>query len=806
MRRRGSFGLPTMTTLRRAGVVGLLVMTAFGVGATPAVAQFGGLGATARRLAEEARKRAEEQQRKQQQAQQPAPATAPAPVATGAPAPAADTAAAASTPAAAAAGAASDQQSPGPAAPLNNCTDEFGKPCITVISQDGYDEIDWNGPDIVSRSPLDFPCFSARVEMERFKRATAGIASSVPARSLTYPQALTAVQGLFSSGNASKALAEFRMAAKGPAGPEVLERTGILAALQGDLPYTLAALLTRHEASSNDPTALFNLASALTYAGMPNEAIAMLDKIASTGAKPDVAFAIQPQAALDYLRGYDLLLTGKLGDSQSLLSRAFTADPTLTDASYALAIAEQAQGSDPRKHMLQGRIRSYSGPWIYCGDKYALDPLVHADDDKVGPPADQLFNLSKGTPGVLPQLRHPLNGEQLLSMMEKVGVESQKLMQEAISYSQRADAILENQLAPRLRSNPSLQDLTDQALYEMLDEGQASLKPLQRMRLAREARDNEMQDAIERDVQQQKDKYMRLAQMVDSDDRRDLARDMVATSLSRRRVSINAWDTALRQQYRAWHKYATGLAGYMTDETWRQYADLRIKAWGATQWVTLYSGLIGGYARAVPVAHELYAPPPPLPEPPGPPDQSLWRCEPQMERGLSRSFTSPSKLGAPDVKMSASMDCDKAALRVDSDLASSKLSDAFRVPYERQLNDSLTMQRQAAIPGAGLVPQPSGSVGVFGEVSVARRTGDVTVYAGPKAEISGIGEVRDGAYATRDSDGIKEFGIRVDPPKQPGADSGLKQFDGDGMKFTIWSAPPRPPRFNRAGMPIWSNK
>jgi OmpA-OmpF porin, OOP family len=99
MRRPGSFRLPTLTTLRRAGVVGFVVMTTFGVGVSPALAQFGGLGAAARRTAEEARKRAEEQKRKEQEAQQPAPTPAPAPAATPAPAPATPAAPAADTPA-----------------------------------------------------------------------------------------------------------------------------------------------------------------------------------------------------------------------------------------------------------------------------------------------------------------------------------------------------------------------------------------------------------------------------------------------------------------------------------------------------------------------------------------------------------------------------------------------------------------------------------------------------------------------------------------------------------------------------------
>lgn len=97
MRRLGSFSLPAI--LRRMGVIALLMMTTSGVGVSPALAQFGGIGAAARRAAEEAKKRAEEQKKKEQEAQQPAPTPAQPAAAPAAQPPAGQPAAAPSAPA-----------------------------------------------------------------------------------------------------------------------------------------------------------------------------------------------------------------------------------------------------------------------------------------------------------------------------------------------------------------------------------------------------------------------------------------------------------------------------------------------------------------------------------------------------------------------------------------------------------------------------------------------------------------------------------------------------------------------------------
>jgi hypothetical protein len=127
--------------------------------------------------------------------------------------------------------------------------------------------------------------------------------------------------------------------------------------------------------------------------------------------------------------------------------------------------------------------------------------------------------------------------------------------------------------------------------------------------------------------------------------------------------------------------------------------------------------------------------------------------------------------------------------------------------------DKFSLEGEGKLAEVDLGPMKAG-VGGFIEGSVNRTNGDVTVYGGPKA--SGefgpfSGSFKDGAAITVDSNGNpKEIALQVDASASAGAGGikgSLKRFSGEGTKFTIWSAPPRPPKFDRGtGLTIWGNR
>jgi hypothetical protein len=674
------------------------------------------------------------------------------------------------------------EEEPAPAFEERECRDEVtGALCLTIGIVPG-DEIDWDGPDYVRRSFLDFSCFDVEGALANFSLHTAGIASRVPAANLSYDQAIANVRAIFESGEGSGVLTRAR-ADMAKLRPDELAARG---AVSNDMTYGLAALFAGHEAKEDDPSLLFSLAGALTQRGMPNEALAMLDKIRTAGSMPEVGFAASPAAALDYLRGYAQLMTGQLQQSRSLLAGAFAADPTLTDASYALAVADAAIGNDPRKPMLEGYFPAYSGELMYCGDKYDLNPTIDREEEEVAPPADKLLDLSKGTFGVLPQLRHPTNGQQLLADMEEMAGTAFGLLQQQIALNTRASALYARALAPRFRNGQqSPQDETDRAIVDMLDESKASLKPLQRMRRVREQRGQDVVDTIDRDLRSQRDKLWRYSQIADVVERRaealGLARDIVLTGMTRRRTSINGYDMAAREHFRNWHRYATGLVGYITDDSWREYAELKIQEAQIVAWHSLYVTVVSGYGQGLPNGREIY---PPDPGPPliQPTPQPPWRCsEAQQNNSVEVEVLRLPGFG-PSYGLSASMNCDKQSLEADAIIAG--------------INGPMSM-------GA--------TFGGFIEAS-RTRAGDYSLFAGPKASVdAGVFKagVKDGLAATWDSEGIKEIAFKVEASVDlggGGAKRTLSSFDGDSAKFTIWAAPPRPPKFDsRTGLMNWRN-
>jgi tetratricopeptide (TPR) repeat protein len=672
---------------------------------------------------------------------------------------------------------------------------------------DGYTDIDWDGPggagggrggggggnDEIPISPLAFEPVAADGLIKLFRRATQGLAASVPSQPRKYEDAIESIEiAIEKRGPNAAAVAELEKTAATPDGLTTLGHVAAAAALARHLNYALAATYAQHRASPKDATVLYNMASLLVQRKMPNEAIALLDRLATTGQQPETPFGYQPDASIDYLRGYALLMIGELQKSAVLLEGAFARDKTLTDASYALAVAQEALGQDPRKALLQGMLRAYHGPLMYCGDKYDEDPVETEEDQNIAPPADKIFDLSKGTDGVLPTLKHPGSGPELLAMVQELADDKGKALQdEVVKHSQKADDLY-TALSARLRNDaPDPKDLTDQALVDMLDEANACLKPLQKMFEQKNRALDELGDNIQATTNAMVADYQaRLT--ATGEDANTIMRGMITKALSSRRGPINQWETAVRVHFKSWHKYATGLAGHLTDPEWREYADEKIKAVEAGEWNALYVGVIANYTVGVGPSPELYAPDNVTAGPTQVPPQPLWRCD-ESHRKASVEIKAISVKGdewprapkgaIPDLGVTFKANCDKIAVEVDG---------------------------KYGIDG-GIV---KAGVGGFVEGSI-NRAGDITLYGGPKfgveagigAQSAASGSLKGGVYFAFDQEwGLKEVGTKIDSSNSGvsgSAKASIKVFE---KNFAIWTAPPRPPKFDpESGLKIWKN-
>jgi hypothetical protein len=323
-----------------------------------------------------------------------------------------------------------------------------------------------------------------------------------------------------------------------------------------------------------------------------------------------------------------------------------------------------------------------------------------------------------------------------------------------------------------------------------MHEANACLKPLQRMRIERDLLSEELGERLQPVAESLAPDLLRIGELeaTDRPAALALARSLVDRGIALKRGPIAASEAAIRRHYRAWHKYATGLAGHITDPEWREYAEARIAGHEAVTWMTIYVGTISTYAAYLPVGRELYEPVP-GPQRPDLTPPPLWRCSDARQKGSIEATILEIKADEfpggglrPDFSVNVDINCDSIAIEADGIVT-------------------------LGTPSVDGVISPFG-VGLGGFVEASRdRGGDLTLLAGSKATAEAgavAGDVRSGLFLTFDDNGrrLKAVGGKTDSSQQAG---GLT-LQPHEMDFMIWEAPPRQEKFNPTwGLNVWQN-
>ena len=620
--------------------------------------------------------------------------------------------------------------------------------------------------------------FPVDILLDEFRAATSHLPGSVKRQDLTYQQALFNINGLI-PGPGLEMIEQLKAESMSVLGSSHLENYSVAAGMPGRVDTMLAITLARHQATPQDPTILFNLAGLLTQRGLVNEAVAMLERLRAGKRTPPMAFGFSPDAGLDYMLGYTALLRGDLQVAQSLLQRSFNTDRSIADASYALAVAQEALGGDPRKAFIEGFLVAYGGrPFMYCGPEvFEKDPLTTEEDQNVGPPTDELLDLSKGADGVLPALAHPANNDRLAEMMIEVDTKRKVIEDEFKAHVKRANDLHEKLLARLTGPNAKPTDLTDEELMDRMDEANACLKPLHRMKEQFDTVTEELNQTVQRSAALTQPQILKLAEIKLRPPMIAAARQLTDDGIAYRQGAIRRWDNAARLRFKSWHKYATGLAALMTDPEWQEYAKETIQAHSKADWLRLYVGVVSYYGQYLPVVTEdatdsgqllpaLNAP-------------QMSPCNPTTQKGsvevdLVKVPIRALPITRPEIGISVEVSCDKIAVEMDGTVG---------IGYDG-------IARIAA--------------GGFAEAS-QNRGGDITIFGGPKLTGSvgpTTGTIKDGVYVTFDSEGIKEVGTKLESAQRVGA-AKLQTFD---KGFVVWAAPPRPPRIDaKTGLALWGS-
>jgi hypothetical protein len=644
---------------------------------------------------------------------------------------------------------------------------------------DGYGDIDWNGPDEVIRSPLIFQPFDVPSALEVFRSVTNGLAGSVTPQPMTYDDAIAHTQALFSAPDAARTLDELRRAAGSVGGAAMVAEYGVAAGMTGKIETLLATELALMQAQPGNPIHAFNVSALLAQRGMPNEAKAILDRLGASHPTPQLAFGLSPGTAMNLGKGYVDLVLGELNNAQSLLSRAFNADRSIAEASLALAVTQDAMGANPRKAFLEGFLLAYGGgPFMYCGEHYEDDPLNTEEEENVGPPTDEIFDLSRGVDGVLPRIPHPVNGPQLLTMAEGLGGVQAQLQAEVLAHDKKATDIHTRLMVRLASSTPKSTDMADQALTDMINGSDICLTPLQKMRKQLETASEAADEMLDQENEQLRPRFAEMAQL--GDDRQKvapLARQIVRTAMAARLAPISHWEQAIRIHHKSWHKYVTGLAAQISDPEWREYADESIRGHKAVAALELHVGIVAKYMVYLPISREIYAPEP-VPGDQPIADTQMTLCTPQAQKGSVEVQVLDIPLGTapvhPKIGVSVEASCDKLGIEMDAQVG-------------------------VGLPGLTFV-----GAGPFLEAS--GKTGELTVIGGVKASGGVVGasaSAKKGVFMTMDRKGLTSLGIRTDATQRVGGGVGLK-LQTYGSDILIIPAPKRPSRLDPAhALAMW---
>ncbi|WP_157465322.1 tetratricopeptide repeat protein [Deinococcus apachensis] len=215
----------------------------------------------------------------------------------------------------------------------------------------------------------------------------------------------------------------------GAAGKKAVGSTSsdVAAALAAESPRAaLALLLAGQRAKPKDPMTLVNLAGVLTLAGLPREAIAVLDRAAELGGKLPSPGGVPGQAIALTNRGHAFLGLGRWSEAQAPLKQALALAPDLSEARMNLSKALLCSGDvTAATRELRTALRRTVAPersdLIITEDTPGThgDALKPREQASTRRSARTLFDLSRGATFDLPQLKLPRNRQEAVVLNRK---------------------------------------------------------------------------------------------------------------------------------------------------------------------------------------------------------------------------------------------------------------------------------------------------------------------------------------------------------------------------------------------------
>ncbi|HEY7739557.1 MAG TPA: hypothetical protein VIB01_02975 [Steroidobacteraceae bacterium] len=612
-------------------------------------------------------------------------------------------------------------------------------------------DFDWDGPGRADFGIYDHNCLRYEDEFRSFVGAGAPFIGSVQPAATDWPSALARVRAMLDDPQARKAYEAAGQFAS-PQLPDHYTAGAVASLLNGDPVAALAQLYAGVEKSPDNPDLLFNFAGTLAQAGFANESLAVIARLESRGAVLEMAAGANPDAAVSYLKGFNEMLLGRLGEAATHFGNAKQLDPFLNEAGQALALVQAHQGSGS-----QAKITYRDSLWrfkpkmlVYCGASARGE-----ETDEVRPPVDDMFDTSMGTPGELVRFQHPNSINDLERFHEEMTSRAQERLQLQKPWNARVE-----QLGPSLALHVDLDPEAAHAdkmslLIGTLDEEEPYVVWLREQEWAAAqaagAASGEAKSGILRKSTQA---IMAGSRITCADWKNWVNRAIAETGPAARQAEL-----ALRRFVRDWYRIATGLNAKIGHPEWHEWQSLQLRAEVENfnaQMLLFMSQLYGfTYVKDCHDPEDLAG------EFGGPPAEAGSPCSALFgDLSVSHSMEIP---GGP--KFGFDIGCEKIKVEVEGDLL------------------------KGGSHGFGT------ALGGFASLEVTR-SGDYSIFAGARGEASGPGMgggVKSGFYLEGGPAGVKEMGGRVNMSAKAGFGQ-LAQSAGDDMKFNILPSTPKASR------------
>ena len=481
--------------------------------------------------------------------------------------------------------------------------------------EDPYDRVmqGATGVHLHTTSDLDeIPLGSA---VNGFIKKNANLMGHTQRRPVAFADAMNTVRGLVSQSVTDAHMTELRNYAPFQDRNKLLN-SAALTLMQGMTSETLARMQLAYERWPDDPDVLFENAALLSQLGKVNESLAILDEMNSKHAGPAIGFGIQPQSAMDYLRGYNLMQAGQYAAADQLISGIVHSEPDFAMAALTEALLAARLGKKPITFYITGYFRRQGAEMRSPGtekDKQGGKQASQAqqqtqgqeskppppppengdelgEDDSVVLAAPSYVDLSRGKPGNLPPIYQPTSIDEALRFQEW----NKEILP---GYFAEADAMREQsrRLNERWRSKIQPGPLLDyyEEILRMFSVANARMPQIQRLLRKRNEGIQEATEAEARINDWFGKEYLDIMErnQMDMDKACPAVEDLVTQAHAEIRVHVQYVDTMTRRTHRLWHQYATALGSMVGDRDFRNYLKHEITYADLTEYHFLVSNM-----------------------------------------------------------------------------------------------------------------------------------------------------------------------------------------------------------------------